>query len=119
MDDKKLNIDNAIKNNNEISGYSIASFILSAAPIAILLIIFLFCLLISVVVPGGGSVIWWLLIGTIAILGPASIITNILSIIFGVIGLRNSKRTVFAWGGIIFVFLDVLVALVIFGVLLL
>ena len=103
--------------DNKKNGYSKASFILSAAPIAILLIIFLFCLFITVIVPGGGSVIWWLLIGTITILGPVAIITNILSIIFGVIGLRKGKRTVFAWGGIMIVLLDVLVALVIWVVL--
>ena len=114
-DDNKLSIDNVFEGNNRKSVYSKVSFVLSAAPIAILLIGFIFCLVVS-----GGRVsdndrgaVWWLFIAMIWMLVPVAIITNILSVIFGVIGLKG-KKTVFAWGGIIIVSLEVLVVLVLY-----
>ena len=117
VDDSELNIDNEIKNSKRKSGYSIASFVLSAAPLAILLMVFVFCLIVSVVIPDAGSVIWWLLIGAIPIFIPVAIITNTLSIIFGVKGLKG-KKTGFAWAGIMIVPLEVLAVLVIWRLLL-
>jgi hypothetical protein len=46
---------------------------------------------------------------------PVAIITNILSVILGIIGLRGQK-TVFAWAGIIIVSLEVLAAFLIWRV---
>jgi len=97
---------------NKKSVFPLLSLILAAAPIAILLIVFLFCLFVSVVIPDSGSVIWWLLIATIMILIPVAIVTDILSITFGIFGLKSNK-TVFAWIGIIIVSLEVLAAAVI------
>jgi len=98
-------------------GYSIASFVLSTGPLAVLLIVFVFCLLVSLVIPDAGSVIWWLLIAALPILVPVAVITNMLSIIFGVKGLKG-KKTAFAWAGIIIVSIEVLAGLVIWGILL-
>ena len=95
--------------HNRKSGYSIASFILAVAPITILLLVFLFCLVIS----GGKSsdndqgAIWWLMVAAVVTLVPVSIITNILSIVFGVIGIKRQKPA-FAWAGIMIVSLEVL-----------
>ena len=97
--DNKLSAGNDSKNSGKKSGYSTASIILSASPIAILLIGFLFCLFVSGVVPGSGSVIWWLFIILLYIVVPISVITNILSVIFGIKGLK-SRKTAFAWAGI-------------------
>lgn len=114
MDDNKLSTNNVSKDNSRKSASSIASFVLSLAPIVILLMVFLFCLIIS-----GGSfsdndrgAIWWLFITVIMVLIPVAIVTNILAIIFGVIGLKR-KKTAFAWSGIIIVALEGLAVLVI------
>ena len=109
-DDERI-ADNGSKN----SGYSRASFILSALPITILLIGFLFCLLVSVVVPGSGSVIWWLFIILLYIAVPLTLITNILSVIFGIKGLKI-KKTAFAWSGIGIVAFEVIAVLLAVGI---
>jgi len=94
------------------SGYSKASFILSVAPLAFLLVIFIICFIIS----GGGSsendrgAIWWLFIAAISISIPVAAVTNILSVVFGIKGLKY-KKTVFAWAGIAIVSLEVLAVL--------
>jgi|GEM_PF-6498308 len=106
-----------LRNNDGKSGYSIASFILALAPLAILLIGFLFCLIVS----GGQTsdndmgAVWWLFIFLLWILIPTTLITNILAIVFGVIGLRR-KRTMFAWSGIAIVVLEALVIVLISGI---
>ena len=97
---------------NKKNKFSIASFVLAAAPIAVLLLTFIVCFIFS----GGGfsdndmGAIWWLFIAMIWIVGMAAIITNILSVIFGILGLIK-KKTVFAWVGIIIVSLEVLAVL--------
>ena len=114
MDDNRLNIGNVPIYINKRSRFSIASFVLAAAPIAVLLLVFIICLIIS----GGGSsdtdrgAIWWLFIASIWIVGMAAIITNILSVIFGIVGLIK-KKTVFAWVGIIIVSFEVVAVIVV------
>ena len=119
MVDNNLSIGNVPIDNNKQNRFAIASFVLAAAPIAVLLLVFIVCLIIS----GGSSsdndrgAIWWLFIASIWIVGSAAIITNILSVIFGIVGLIK-KKTVFAWVGIIIVSFEVvavLVVLLIFG----
>ena len=98
------------------SGFSIASIIISVLPLAILLLVFLICLIVS----GGASgdndrgAVWWLFISTIWIIIPVASITSILSVIFGILGLRR-KKTAFAWTGIIIVCLEVVAALLAFA----
>ena len=111
-------ISNSDGNHNKKSACSVVSLILSAAPLAIFLLGFAFCLVVAYVVPNADSVIWWLLIAMIPILVPVTIVTSILSVIFGIIGLR-AKKTVFAWAGIGFVLIDILVALLVLAFLLL
>ena len=106
--DNNLSTVNVIEDKNKKRGYSKASFILSVAPIAFLLIVFIICFIIS----GGGAsedtgAIWWLLIAAIMISLPVAAVTNILSVVFGIKGLKN-KKTVFAWAGIAIVSLEVL-----------
>jgi len=107
--DNNLTTVNMVENKNKKSGYSKASFILSVAPIAFLLLVFFICFIIS----GGGAsdndrgAIWWLLIAAIMISLPVAAVTNILSVVFGIKGLKN-KKTVFAWAGIAIVSLEVL-----------
>ena len=113
--DHELNAENGSKNSSKKGGYSKASFILSAAPIAILLIGFLLCLFVSAVIPGGGSSVWWLFIILLYIVVPIAIITNILSVIFGIIGLK-SKKTVFAWAGIGLVAIEAISILLTVGI---
>ena len=102
---------NEMNNTSQKSGYSVASLISSSAPIAILIIGFLVCLALS-----GGKIsdndsgaAWWYFIALIMVFVPMALIGNILSIIFGVMGLKR-KRTLFAWAGIIVVLLEVLAA---------
>ena len=105
-----LNVD-----KNKKSGYSKASFILSVVPLAFLLLVFI----ISFIISGGGAsdndrgAIWWLFIAAIFIFIPAAAIANILSVIFGIKGLKN-KKTVFAWAGIAIVALELLAVLLLF-----
>jgi len=111
--DNYLSAVNVVEDKNKKSGYSKASFILSVAPIAFLLIVFI----ISFIISGGGAsdndrgAIWWLFIAAIFIFIPVAGVANILSVIFGIKGLRN-KKTVFAWAGIAIVSLEVLALLV-------
>ena len=114
MDNNNISgMDNIPKNNKKGKiVYSVVSFILAAVPVTILLVVFLFCLFFAAIVPGGGSVIWWILIAAIVIIGPVAIITDILSIIFGVIGLVKGKKTIFAWAWTIFIILQVLAVLI-------
>ena len=105
-------VDTRTKREKRTSDLSVASFVLSAAPLVILLIVSVFCLIVSAVIPESGSVIWWLLIAMIPILSPIAIITDILSVILGVKGLKG-KKTVFAFAGIIIVSLEVLGVLVV------
>lgn len=102
---------------NRKGGYSIASFILSAFPIAILLIGFLFCLIVSGggVSDNDGGVIWWVFVVLIWIMAPVTIIANIVSVILGVKGLKI-KNTVFAWAGIIVVLIEIFVVILIYGI---
>lgn len=119
MDDNKLNTDNIFKHNNRKSGFSIASFVLPLIPITILLIGFLFCFIISEgsISDNDGGAVWWLFLAMIFILVPVTIITDILSIIFGIIGVK-SKKTVFGWVGIIIASLEFLAVLLIWILLL-
>lgn len=97
---------------NRKSGWSIASFILSAFPIAILLMGFLFCLIASGM---GLGAIWWLFIALIWIMVPVTIIANIVSVILGVKGLKI-KKTIFAWAGIIVVLIEIIAVILIYGI---
>ena len=99
-----------IKNRSRV--FSVTSLILAAAPLAIFLVALVFCFLVSVIVPGADSVIWWLIIAIIPILFPVAIVASIVSVVFGVIGLKGN-RSVFGWAGIAVVLLDILVALLI------
>jgi len=107
--DNNLSTVYVVEDKNKKSGFSKASFILSVAPIAFLLIVFI----ISFIISGGGAsdndrgAIWWLFIAAIFIFIPVAGVANILSVIFGIKGLRN-KKTVFAWAGIAIVSLEVL-----------
>lgn len=105
------------KNSGRKNGYSIASFILSATPPVILTIGYLFCLIFSGggVSDNDGGAIWWLFVILIWILVPVAIITNILSLIFGAIGIKANK-TVFAWSGITIVALEILAVLLFSGI---
>ena len=114
MYDNKSSTDKVSKNNNRKRAVWIASFVLAAAPVILLLMVFLFCLLVSVVAPDAG-VIWWLFIAAVFIFIPVAVITDILSVILGIIGLR-SQKTIFAWAGIIIVSLEVLAAFLIWRV---
>jgi len=98
-----------ISKNNRNNRYSRTSFLLSAIPLTVLIIGFLFCLMVS-----GGSLseadsgaVWLLFVFLICIIGPVAIITNILSVVFGIRGLKI-KKTVFAWSGIAIVAIEVL-----------
>ena len=100
-DDKRQSVVSVSKNNSRISGHSIASLILAVVPVVILLAGFLFCLIAS-----GGSLsdndsgaVWWLFIALLMVMVPVTGIANILSVIFGIIGLRK-KKTIIAWAGI-------------------
>ena len=102
------------KSDERNSAFSKASLILAAAPLAILLLVFIFCLIIS---GGRGSdndegAIWWLFLAAIAVVGPVAIVTNILSVIFGIAGIKR-KKTAFAWAGIITVAIELIAALLI------
>ena len=114
MDYNNFSIGNVPIDNSKRSKFSIASFVLAAAPIAVLLLVFIICLIIS----GGSSsdndrgAIWWLFIASIWIVGMAAIITNILSVIFGIVGLIK-KKAMFAWFGIIIVSIEVMAVLVV------
>jgi len=111
MDNNQSTVNVALE-KSRISGYSKASFILSVAPIAFLLLVFI----ISFIISGGGAsdndrgAIWWLFIAAIFIFIPVAAVANILSVIFGIKGLRN-KKTVFAWAGIAIVALELLAIL--------
>lgn len=114
---QELNVVNVPNNKSGKSGYSIASLVLSAAPIIILLLGFLFCLIVS-----GGSTsendmgaVWWLFLFLILIIVPVAIATNILSIIFGIIGLKR-KKTIFSWAGIAIVILEIVAILSVVGI---
>jgi len=100
-DDNGQSVFSTSKNNSRISGYSIASFILAVVPVVILLAGFLFCLVVS-----GGNLsdndsgaVWWIFIAMLIVMVPVTGIANILSVIFGIIGLKK-KKTVIAWVGI-------------------
>ena len=97
---------------------SIVSLVLAAAPLAVTLAVFLACLFFALFVEGAGSVIWWVMIAMVPILGPVTIVTCVLAVIFGIIGLKG-RKTVLAWSGIAVVILEVLIALLILGWLLL
>ena len=98
--------------NNKKLFFSIASFVLAAAPIAILLAVFLFCFIASAADPSGniGSAVWWLFIAAVIIFVPVAAIAGILSVIFGILALRG-KKTVLAWAGIGIVFFELLAVL--------
>jgi len=113
---KEPNVTSWSKKPRSISGYSIASFFLSASPLAIVLMGFLFYLLVS-----GGSTsendmgaVWWFFIFLIWIIVPIALIANILSIIFGIKGLKI-KKTIFAWAGIAIVILEILTPIAVIG----
>ena len=99
-----------------VSGYSKASFLLSAVPLAVLLIVFLVCLIIS----GGEAsdndrgAIWWLFLAALWVVGPVAAVTDILSVIFGIIGLKR-RKTRFAWAGIGIVVAEIAAVLLIWA----
>jgi len=106
-------VNNKVENTGKKSGFSAASLIIAVLPLVILLLGFLFCFILS----GGSSsdndagAIWWLFIAMLGIIVPASILTNLLSVILGIIGILKSKKTVFAWSGIVIAGLELLTIL--------
>ena len=89
----------------KVSGFSIASFVLAVAPIAYLVIGWSVLSIVDRGAPAnGGEVIFWLYIILILLFTMAA---NVLSIIFGIIGIIR-KRIGFAWAGIVVISLEVL-----------
>ena len=120
MDNDKSSIDNVSEDNNRSNVYSKISFILAVIPIAVLLIGFIYCLLAYQEVFGksGGAAIWIAFsLVAVSVISPVGMIMNILSVIFGVIGLKR-KKTAFAWLGIKIACINVMVAMLILGFLL-
>ena len=107
----KLN-DANLKNPIKKNAWSKASLFLSISPLVIVLLIFLFCLILS---GGHGSdndagAIWWVFVASLTILIPLTIITSVLAVVFGIIGLKGQK-TMFSWSGIILASLNILTIL--------
>lgn len=111
---------NVIEPHNKLNGKnreSKISLILASLPVAIVIIVFLFCLVVS-----GGSTsendmgaVWWIFVVSIWIMTPVTIIMNILSVYYGVKGLRE-KHTKYAWVGITIVLIELIIAILIYGV---
>ena len=103
---------NDMKNGRNVNGYSVASLVSSSTPVVILLAGYLICLAFSGgnYSDNGSGAVWWYFIALIMGLVPVAIIGNILSVIFGILGLKKQK-TIFAWLGIIIVLLEVLAVL--------
>lgn len=107
--------DVAIKSNSK-KWYSMASFILAASPLAILLIGFLFCLFVSVSSSNNEMwAIWWIFIFLIWIMIPITVVVNIVSVVFGIKGIR-ANRTRFSWAGIIIILLEIIIFVSIAGI---
>lgn len=117
MNDELNNVIDSHKKSNSKNKDSIISLILAASPVAIVLIVFLFCLIVS----GGNNsendmgAVWWIFVVLIWIMIPVTIIANILSIFYGVKGLRE-KNTKFAWVGITIILLELILAILIYGI---
>ena len=108
----KQSIINESKDNKRKNGFSTASFVLAVAPIAILLIVLGAYRIIDKIGLDDPklTVAGWLIFLLVWTLPVAAIISGILSVIFGVVGLKK-KKTVFAWAGIIIVSLEALYVL--------
>jgi len=116
MDYNNLSMNNEFENAGKKSGFSTASLIIAVLPLWILLLIVLFCCIIlySGVLPTDYADVVFIPIFMVMILIPVSIFTNLLSVILGIIGLLKSKKTVFAWAGIVIAVLELLTVLWLF-----
>ena len=105
-------ISNGTKDKNRKSGFSTASLLLSVTPIAFLLIVLGGFRIVDEVGLNDNKLTasGWLIFLLIWVLPVVAIISGILSVIFGVVGLKK-KKTMFAWVGIIIVSLEVLYVL--------
>lgn len=94
---------------SEKNSYSTVSLVLASAPIVLLAIVFLYCLIVSAgeISNDGTGAVWWILVVTLWILIPITLIFDIISIILGIKGIMR-KNTIFAWSGILIVFLEIL-----------
>lgn len=117
MENKGTNINtNISRKRNSKNKYSISSFILALSPLVILLLGFLFCFLVTVTSSNGEmEAVWWIFVFLIWIMTPVTILINILSIVYGIKGLR-AKRSGFAWAGIVIVLLEVFLIVSIYGI---
>ena len=114
MNDNNVEIENTDLEDNKRKRYSLTSFILAVIPLIVWFFVFVFCLISSQgkISDNDGGAIWWVMIAMIFVFFPLTIIFDILSLVFGVRGLKG-KKTFRSWLGIIFVAIDVLL---IFGV---
>ena len=79
---------------NKVSGYSVASFVLAVAPIALVLIEYL---ILRIVLLGDApynakETVAMFIVFIIFLNIPLAVFTNILSIIFGIMGIKRKKQ---------------------------
>lgn len=91
------NVPFTIKKNK--SGFSIASLIFSLVPFVIVMLGFLFYFIYSSIAPSSEAVVGWVILIGLMIAVYSSPLTGILSVVFGVIGIKSNKK-LFSWLGI-------------------
>ena len=109
MNDNDIMIENIDVEDNKRKRQSLTSFILAVIPFVVWFLVFVFCLIGSQgkISDNDGGAIWWVMIAMTFVLFPLTIILDIISLVFGVLGLKG-KKTLRSWLGIIFVVIDII-----------